>query len=91
MPLSNSIAYSDSITGTHADYTIDTRDYHSDVMNDIMRRYETRISTSPECYSRTVTMNDLDKIISKIYKIIEEHTPINITEEEFMKIVKDDS
>ena len=26
----------------------------------------------------------------KIYKIIEEHTPIDITEEEFMKLLKDD-
>ena len=91
MPLTHSLTYLDSITGTHADYTIDARDYHSNVINDIMRRYETRVSTSPECYSRIATMDDLDKIISKIYKIIEEHTPIDITEEEFMKIVKDDS
>jgi len=33
---------------------------------------------------------ELDKIMKKIYHCIEEHTNIDITEEEFMAIIKDD-
>lgn len=41
--------------------------------------------------SKFITIKDLEYFSHKIYKIIKEHTPIDISEEEFMKIIKDDS
>lgn len=41
--------------------------------------------------TRFATTEDLEHFSQKIYKIIEEHTPLDITEEEFMKLIKDDS
>ena len=49
------------------------------------------IDETPWTVPKFVTQDDLEKVIHKIYQIIEDHTTLNITEEEFMKIVKDDS
>lgn len=36
-----------------------------------------------------VTSEDLDKFIRRMYKIIEEHTKIDITEEEFIELLNE--
>ena len=36
-----------------------------------------------------VTSEDLDKFIRRMYKIIEEHTKIDITEDEFIKLLNE--
>ena len=33
--------------------------------------------------------NDLEKVIHKIHEIIKDHTTLDITEDEFMRIIKD--
>ena len=38
-----------------------------------------------------VTTDDFEHFSQKIYKIIEERTSIDISEEEFMRLIKDDS
>ena len=38
--------------------------------------------------SKVVTQDDINDLINKIYSIITEHTKIDITEEEFMNIIK---
>ena len=49
------------------------------------------IDDRPWRIQKFITEDDLEKVIHKIYQIIEDHTTLDITEEEFMKIVKDDS
>ena len=49
---------------------------------DILNRTSTSLTDS--------LREELDKIMKKIYHCIEEHTNIDITEEEFMAIIKDD-
>ena len=41
--------------------------------------------------TRLLTDRDLNEIFEKLYSIISEHTAIDISEEEFMKLIKDDS
>ena len=38
--------------------------------------------------ARFITQEDMNDIINKLYSIISEHTKIDITEEEFMSIIK---
>lgn len=45
---------------------------------------------SDSCSVVYATTYDLDKMARKIYKIIEEHCRIDITEEEFMELLKED-
>lgn len=49
------------------------------------------IDERPWTMTKFITEDDLEKVIHKIYQIIEDHTTLDITEEEFMKLIKDDS
>ena len=46
--------------------------------------------TYGETWTYPITQHDLDNFAKRIFKIIEEHTKIDITEEEFMKLMKED-
>lgn len=37
---------------------------------------------------KVITQEDINDLINKLYSIISEHTKIDITEEEFMSIIK---
>lgn len=67
----------------HAPTIADINDIH--INNDYIR-YPTEAYISIE--PAFVTNEDLNKFTKKIYEIITEHTKIDISEEEFMNIIR---
>ena len=51
---------------------------------------ETPLTTTNWTIPKLVTQDDLEKVIHKIYQIIEDHTTLDIPEEEFMRLIKDE-
>lgn len=41
-------------------------------------------------YSPFVRQSDLEKFFKRIYKVISDHTTINVTEEEFLELIQED-
>lgn len=53
--------------------------------------YTTYTIHGPEInYSPFVRACDLEKFFKRIYKVISDHTTINVTEEEFLKLIQED-
>lgn len=53
--------------------------------------YTTYTIQGPEInYSPFVRASDLEKFFKRIYKVISDHTTINVTEEEFLKLIQED-
>ena len=48
------------------------------------------IDETPWTIPKFITEEDLQKVVKKIYNIITDHTALDISEEEFMNIIKDD-
>ena len=63
----------DAITGTITQ-PLPTYDYIADMVNTDYK---------------LVTQSDINDLIKRIYDVIADHTTIDISEEEFMKLVKD--
>ncbi len=42
------------------------------------------------CVTREELSNQLDAILQKIYKVITDHTKLDITEEEFMRLIREE-
>lgn len=51
--------------------------------------YMSTVTSNWNDIPKFLTTNDLDEFAHKIYKIITEHTHIDITEDEFMDIIND--
>lgn len=49
------------------------------------------IDATPWTIPKFVTEEDLEKAVKKIYNIITDHTTLDISEEEFMSMLKDDN
>lgn len=49
------------------------------------------INATPWTIPKFVTEEDLQKVVKKIYNIITDHTTLDISEEEFMSMLKDDN
>ena len=63
------------------------------VAEPVFRAYTTdhiTINETPWTIPKFVTTDDFEHFSRKIYKIIEEHTFIDISEEEFMRLIKDE-
>lgn len=52
--------------------------------------YTYTIQGSEIHYSPFVRQSDLEKFFKRIYKVISDHTTINVTEEEFLKLIQED-
>lgn len=53
--------------------------------------YTTYTIQAPQIdYSPFVRASDLEKFFKRIYKVISDHTTINVTEEEFLKLIQED-
>ena len=48
------------------------------------------IDETPWTIPKFITEEDLQKVVKKIYNIITDHTTLDISEEEFINIIKDD-
>ena len=91
MPTGGTVNWDDYITtanltdlyNAYQQYQLDNTLTHTNTMvND---------AVTYDCTSLTfVTTKDLDAFARRLYKIIEEHTPIDISEDEFMELIKDD-
>ena len=68
--------------GTYDTYTIQDGGWHP----------YTTFYTGRDCCTAEaiVTSSQLEKAIRKIYDIIKEHAMLDISEEEFMRVIKDD-
>ena len=62
------------------------------ITDPLFRGYTTNhitIDETPWTLPKFVTQDDLEKVIHKIHEIIKDHTTLDITEDEFMRIIKD--
>ena len=91
MPTGETVNCGDFIT------TANIRDLYNIYQNDPLGEAHTYTNTTLndaiqyDCTNTSfVTTKDLDKFAHRLYKIIEEHTPIDISEDEFMELIKDD-
>lgn len=91
MPTGGTVNWEDYIT------TANLTDLYTTYQNDPLGEAHTYTNTTLndairyDCTSISfVTTKDLDEFAHRLYKIIEEHTPIDISEDEFMELIKDD-
>ena len=67
--------------------TIINADWLDNIANVRDIEYGNRVTINE---TRLLTQKDLDEFAHRLYKIIEEHTPIDISEDEFMELIMND-
>lgn len=85
----NTPIYTYATTTTDAYTTINTDRINRPITFDTITYDADDVATTytPLNVPRMVTMNDMENWFKKIYKIISEHTHIDISEEEFLNIL----
>ncbi len=91
MPTGETVNWEDFITTANLTDLYNT--YQQGPLDQIRTYTNTTLNDAVtyDCTSTTfVTAKDLDAFAHRLYKIIEEHTPIDISEDEFMELIKND-
>ena len=91
MPTGGTVNYGDyittaNITDLYGTYQIDPQPLEP------ARTYTNTVATDRWTLNvpHLVSSQDLEDFAHRLFKIIEEHTPIDISEEEFMELIMDD-
>ena len=88
MPTGGTVNWEDFITTPTIDYATALNDYRNTVTTNTYT-----YTLDPDrniTVAHMVTSEDLYAFAHRLYKIIEDHTPIDISEEEFMELIMDD-
>ena len=88
MPTGGTVNWEDFIITPAVDYATALNDYRNTVTTNT---YTYTIDADRNiAVAHMITSEDLDAFAHRLYKIIEDHTPIDISEEEFMELIMDD-
>lgn len=88
MPTGGTVNWEDFITTPAVDYATALNDYRNTVTTNAYT-----VTLEPDrtyTAAHIVSSEELDAFAHRLYKIIEDHTPIDISEEEFMELIMDD-
>ncbi len=88
MPTGGAVNWEDFITTRMVDYGTALNDYRNTVTTNAYT-----VTMEPDrtyTAAHIVSSEELDAFAHRLYKIIEDHTPIDISEDEFMELIMDD-